>query len=46
MTWWQAGALIGLGGWVAATLHNIFVEVRAIRRMMNADRKIPNELND
>jgi hypothetical protein len=41
---WQIGLLGGLAVFAAVTLHNIFVELRSIRRMMNADRRIPNEV--
>lgn len=32
--------IVLLIGWMAATLHKIFLEVRAIRVMMNHDRGI------
>lgn len=44
MAEWQIGLLAGVLIFIAATLNNIFRELRSIRRMMNADRRISNEV--
>ncbi len=46
MTIWQLFALGGLLGAVVSLLYQILQEIRSIRRMMNADRKITNEVQD
>lgn len=44
MPMWQLGLLCGVGCGCLWFLHQIFLEVRSIRRMMNEDRRISNEV--
>lgn len=44
MTDWHGYALLGLAAAAVYLLNQIFKEVRSIRRMMNADRRISNEI--
>lgn len=40
MSAWQMAIAAALGGAAVAILHQIFLEIRSIRRMMNRDRNI------
>jgi hypothetical protein len=44
MSEWQITVLGGFAGVAVWCLYAIFVEVRSIRRMMNAERRISNEV--
>lgn len=41
---WQITLALFMGAATVGLLYNLFVEVRSIRRMMNADRRISNEV--
>lgn len=44
MSDWQILVALGIGSAAIGLLYNISQEVRSIRRMVNADRRISNEL--
>ncbi len=44
MSDWQMFMAFGIGSAAVGLLYSIFQEVRSIRRMMNADRRISNEI--
>ena len=44
MSNWQLFVLGAMGSGAIGLLYNIFLEVRSIRRMMNDDRQISNDL--
>lgn len=43
---WAVVIGLALGGLATSSLHHIYQEVRSIRRMMNEDRRISNEVSD
>lgn len=45
MTVWHSVLIFGLASGAVAILYNIFLEVRSIRRMMNFDRRMSNEVH-
>jgi hypothetical protein len=46
MSGWQVTLALALGGGAVGLIYNIFLEVRSIRRMMNTDRRISNEVRE
>jgi len=46
MTHWDATVALLIGAGIIGFLYNIFLEVRSIRRMMNHDRRISNEVHE
>lgn len=44
MSEWHLVLFAALGAAAVVVLHKIFLEVRSIRRMMNHDRRISNEV--
>lgn len=45
MNGWTEAILTGAAAMLVGIAYNIFLEVRSIRRMMNSDRRIPNEVS-
>lgn len=45
MSGWTESVLVGGVAMLVWLGYNIFQEVRSIRRMMNSDRRIPNEVS-